>query len=322
MKISIAMATYNGAAFLREQLDSIIAQSRLPDELIVCDDQSTDDTVQILRDYAGRSPFPIRVEINEKRLGSTKNFEKAIGLCSGDIIALSDQDDVWMRHKLETIEQRFGRDSDLGLVFSDGFLIDEFGTRLSGNMWSRWHFNGQLQKMLHSHSGANDLLLSRHFMTGATMAFRSSWRDLILPIPDKIDTFIHDRWIALTIAAVARVGLINEKLISYRLHPQQQMGVGRRSAFQEFLIPAHCSSDQRGLIELKQRLACVRNNEVDPAFVGALQTRLKHVAARAALPAGPVKRAKAVAREYVSGRYTRYSLGHAQAVRDFLVGTR
>ena len=94
-RLSIAMCTYNGARFLSEQLESIAVQTRLPDELIVCDDRSTDGSVEIIRNFALHAPFEIRLEINTNNLGSTKNFEKAIGLCKGEIIALADQDDVF-----------------------------------------------------------------------------------------------------------------------------------------------------------------------------------------------------------------------------------
>ena len=107
MKVSVAMTTYNGAAYLPEQLDSILARSRPPDELVVCDDGSTEETLIILNDYAARAPFTMTVVINEQRLGSTKNFEKAIGLCTGDIIFLSGQDDVWRPHTVATIEGQF-----------------------------------------------------------------------------------------------------------------------------------------------------------------------------------------------------------------------
>src|SRR5687768_17349654 len=100
MKISVAMTTYNGASYLREQLDSILAQTRMPDEVIVCDDRSTDATPELLREYSARAPVPMTIVFNEQRLASTKNFEQAIRLCSGEIIALSDQDDVWYPHKL------------------------------------------------------------------------------------------------------------------------------------------------------------------------------------------------------------------------------
>jgi len=320
MSISIAMATYNGAAFLGEQLDSIISQRHLPGELIVCDDHSTDQTLQILRDYASRSPFPVRIEVNEQRLGSTKNFEKAIGLCTGDIIALCDQDDVWLPHKLQTIAARFEREADLGLLFSNGYLIDGDGAPLPGDMWSRFMFRRRLQRRMKNRARASDLLLSRYFMTGATMAFRSSLRDLFMPIPKGLQTFIHDRWIAVMAAAVSRVDLIDEKLIAYRLHAQQQMGVGKRSMLQEFFVPANCSSDRAALALMQERLANLRSTS--PFFVHALETRQRHIAARMALPSGLLGRLKGVIREYASGRYWRYSLGNAHAARDLLVGTR
>src|SRR4030095_14430308 len=87
--VSIALCSYNGERYLQEQLDSIAGQSRLPDELVVCDDRSLDETAEIIRAFASKVPFPVRLTINERNLGSTKNFEKAISLCRGDIILLS-----------------------------------------------------------------------------------------------------------------------------------------------------------------------------------------------------------------------------------------
>src|SRR4029077_8380451 len=102
-RLSIAMCTYNGARFLPEQLESIAAQTRLPDELVVCDDGSADESAEIVRNFGKNAPFPVRLELNEKNLGATKNFEKAIGLCQGDLISLADQDDVWKPQKLSKL---------------------------------------------------------------------------------------------------------------------------------------------------------------------------------------------------------------------------
>ena len=92
-RISVALASYNGGNYLKEQLESIYAQSLLPNEVIVCDDCSTDNSIEILNAY--KEKHCLRYFINEKNLGFVKNFDKAISLCSGDYIALSDQDDVW-----------------------------------------------------------------------------------------------------------------------------------------------------------------------------------------------------------------------------------
>ncbi|TCS71940.1 LmbE family N-acetylglucosaminyl deacetylase [Sulfuritortus calidifontis] len=110
MRISIAMATYNGAKYLQEQLDSLAAQTLLPCELVICDDGSTDATLEIAERFAVRAPFPVRIHRNEKNLGYADNFLKAASLCEGDWIAFCDQDDVWLPHKLETVSRRFNND--------------------------------------------------------------------------------------------------------------------------------------------------------------------------------------------------------------------
>ena len=99
-RFSVALCTYNGAQYLPDQLESIVAQTRLPDELVVGDDHSTDDTVNILEDFAAGAPFPVRLHVNETNLGVVKNFEATILRCQGNLTALCDQDDVWLRNKV------------------------------------------------------------------------------------------------------------------------------------------------------------------------------------------------------------------------------
>jgi glycosyltransferase involved in cell wall biosynthesis len=91
--ISIAMASYNGGRFIGRQLQSFANQSLLPSQLVICDDGSSDDTVAIVEEFAARAPFDVQLVINPERLGYNRNFAKAIGLCTGDLIFLSDQDD-------------------------------------------------------------------------------------------------------------------------------------------------------------------------------------------------------------------------------------
>src|ERR1022692_2995726 len=105
LSISVAMCTFDGGRFLSAQLESIAAQTRPPDELVVCDDGSSDASGNIIKDFARRAAFPTRLVVNDKHLGSTKNFEQAISLCQGTIVALADQDDVWYPHKLQRIEK-------------------------------------------------------------------------------------------------------------------------------------------------------------------------------------------------------------------------
>src|SRR6185436_20539861 len=119
MRISVAMCTFNGAEFLPAQLQSILTQSRPPDEIVICDDGSTDNTRNLLEKLAAESSIPITTHINDQNLGSVKNFERAITLCTGDVIALSDQDDVWRNDKLQRFESVLNKSHSAGMVFSD-----------------------------------------------------------------------------------------------------------------------------------------------------------------------------------------------------------
>src|SRR5437660_598353 len=164
-RLSIAMCTYNGARFLSEQLESIAVQTRLPDELVVCDDRSTDGSVEIVGDFARNASFAVRLEINASNLGSTKNFEKAIGLCQGDIIALADQDDIWYPEKLARIAEVLDKDARIGAVFSDAELIDENSRPLAGTLWSSFLFNSSEQEKFDRGQGLK-VLLKHPLVTG------------------------------------------------------------------------------------------------------------------------------------------------------------
>ena len=321
MTISVAMTTFNGEQFLAAQLESIFGQARLPDELVVCDDRSSDGTLQMLRACAARAPFEMKVIVNDERLGSTKNFEKAISLCSSDLIALCDQDDIWRSHKLRTIEAAFAAYPDLGVVLSNADLIGKDGAPLRGDLWSRSRLNRGRQQALGG-SRRYDLLFGLPFATGATMAFRSSFKPLLLPIPTGSPTYIHDRWIAVLIAAVARIAIIPEKLIAYRLHGQQQLGVGTLPLALKAFIPHRCHSDAAGLVALEERLKAHLDCRVDPDFWRSLAQRQRHVAERAQFSRNPFHRLKQVALEFKSGRYVLYPYGLIVPLQDLLVGTR
>lgn len=126
MSISIAMCTYNGERYLREQLDSLSRQTCRPLELVICDDGSTDKTLQIIQDFTATAPFPVYLHVNPTNLGYADNFLKAAGLCQGEWVAFSDQDDVWMPEKIERVEQvikQYG-DDDLVMVGHTSLLSD------------------------------------------------------------------------------------------------------------------------------------------------------------------------------------------------------
>src|SRR5580698_8381863 len=125
LRISVVMCTYRGMAHLKEQLDSILRQTRQPAELIVCDDNSGDGTVAILEQFRETAGFPVRIFVNAENLGSTRNFDQAIQRVTGDLIAFCDQDDLWFPEKLSRMGAILERDPTLGAVFSDATLIDD-----------------------------------------------------------------------------------------------------------------------------------------------------------------------------------------------------
>ncbi len=219
--ISVALCTYNGERFLPRQLSSIAAQTRLPDEMVICDDGSTDHTVAMLRRFAAEVPFPVRIHVNERNLGSSVNFENAILQCQGDLIALCDQDDIWFSTRLERCEAEFAAHSDLGLVFSDGLVIDEHDQPTGSKLLQNFHFSAQTKAQLLL--GDYLSLVRYRFITGATVMFRARLREYCFPVRGE---WLHDGWIATIIATLAQIRLIEEPLIYYRKHAAQQVGTG------------------------------------------------------------------------------------------------
>lgn len=219
-KTSIALCTYNGEAFLPEQLDSFSAQTLLPDELIVCDDGSTDGTINLLTQYATNAPFPVAIYHNPSNLGSTRNFAKAVALCCGDIVFLADQDDVWRRDKVYAVLAEFGRHPTVGLVFSNATLVDAMRRPLGQRLWENLNFR---MKGTEQDAPINlfPRLTKECLVTGATMAFRREYTSVVLPIGEG---WVHDGWIAYIVSAFADVAAIDQDLIEYRQHSRQQIG--------------------------------------------------------------------------------------------------
>jgi glycosyltransferase involved in cell wall biosynthesis len=325
---SVAMCTYNGARYVAEQLESIATQTRSPDEVVVCDDLSSDDTVRIVQQFAASAKFPVRLEVNSRNVGSTKNFEKAIRLCEGDLIALADQDDVWVPSKLEIIEKEFEVSPATGLVFSDAEIVDEYLRPLGVRLWASIGFTHEVRRKLRR-DNALDLLLPGWTVTGATMAFRSCYRTIALNIPDDL-LMIHDGWIAATIAAVAEISFIEQPLVMYRQHGGQQIGAPKKDISKSQETNINDFWRQRWRRESFDQLICVgerirsRLLERSPTFeyrtaIRGLDARIHHMRVREHLPRQYVMRVPQVMRELFTGRYHRYSNGLYSAVKD-LVG--
>ena len=315
------MCTYNGAGFLPAQLESIVAQTRQPDEIVICDDGSTDETRVLLQQFANNPRFLMNV--NENNLGTLKNFEQAISLCTGDIIVLSDQDDVWREDKLETIGAAFERKPRMGLVFSDAEIVDENLNPTGRRMWNEVGFDAHKRRLV-AHGRALDVLITGWTVTGATMAFRSEYKNVVLPIPTNLQ-MIHDGWIALTVASVADVVMIDEPLIKYRQHEGQQIGAPtpppkapKPSTLENLKRSNPITELHRILGTLEQRLLD-HKDEYDCrkalAFVGNYS---RHLDARANLPERRLNRVPTILRELLTWRYHEYANGFKSAAKDLV----
>jgi glycosyltransferase involved in cell wall biosynthesis len=326
--LSVAMGTYNGGPFLREQLDSIAAQTRLPDELVVCDDGSSDGTVAILNDFAAIAPFPVRVHVNPANLGTAKNFERAIGLARGEVIALADQDDVWYAHKLERLDKELAKSERIGLVFSDADVVDDRLRPVGYQLWEAQRVIERNRQLIER--GRPFEVLIRHAMvTGCTAAFRADQKDLVIPIPTE---WLHDAWTAFLIAAVADIGRIEEPLLAYRQHAANQCGLARYRREKYGVVQRHRKPTAEKLRQIESQLARLRaayhrldrNRDRFPTQQGHL--RLLHGAIRHAEMRAAILRETSLARRVLTAswelatlRYVKYSEGFRQCRKDVIV---
>lgn len=315
--ISIAMCTCNGELFLLEQLESIAKQTVLSDELIICDDQSTDETLKVVQDFQKKSPFHIKIYSNSSKLGPTKNFEKAISLCNENMIVLSDQDDVWCPNKLERIISVFKNYPKIGYLFSNAMIVDEKLQNSSFTMWERISFDF-MQRKDYKQGQQLKVLLKHNVVTGATIAFRVGLRKLILPIPEQ---WIHDAWIALLLSAANIKGtFIEEPLIKYRQHSNQIIGT-KVLSFNEQIQKAYLNKlDYYELLSksfenVLNRLALMDKLSANTELL--IQSKIHHLKIRQMIHLVQYwKRWYWIFKEILNGRYNCFSNGWKSVAKD------
>lgn len=210
--ISVCMATCNGEDYIEEQLISILSQLSANDEVVISDDCSTDRTLKIIENL---NDPRVKVFLNSERLGYTRNFESALMKCSGDVVFLSDQDDVWLADKVQKVIS--------ALVNSDFVVTDCSLTDENLNVTQMSHFE------IHDIKSGflNNLLLPRY--VGACMAFKRSLLEFSLPFPKCYQYTPHDYWISLIAESKFRVSLLREPLMLYRRHGKNASNGGQRS---------------------------------------------------------------------------------------------
>ncbi len=215
-RISVAMPTYNGAAFLKEQLDSIISQLTVEDEIVISDDGSTDETLQILHSYE-ESDVTIRI-IDGPKAGIKKNVENALAHCTGDYIFLADQDDIWFPDKVNRVMECFS-DKNINLVIHDAVVFSEDPKKPF--MDSFFAFRKAKAGICKN--------IWRNSYIGCCMAFRSGLLKKVLPIPDAIE--MHDQWIGiLNDFYYKKSYFLQTPLLYYRRHGENNSSMAPYSA--------------------------------------------------------------------------------------------
>ena len=214
IKISIAMATYNGAQYINEQLQSLVNQVRQPDELVVCDDGSTDETLLILESFVPIAPFPVRIYRNEINLGYSDNFLKAAKLCKGDWIAFCDQDDVWLSDKIKTAVEAIDRHSGLKMVLQNAELCD-------GHLNRRGRvFPNKIKPGVYG----SDSQYGFWVWPGFLKTVRADWVQMIDSVNRPLNYFLkpelqtHDKWTCMIANSLGDICVLAEPVALYRRH--------------------------------------------------------------------------------------------------------
>jgi glycosyltransferase involved in cell wall biosynthesis len=307
--ISVAMCTYNGAKYLPEQLKSIADQSMTVDELVVCDDRSKDSTIEVIEAFAKTAAFPVRIYINEENLGSTRNFEKCLALCQGEIIFLCDQDDKWRADKVEKQATYLRVNKNIDAVFSNAEMVDGDTKPVGHTAWDEIEFNAEKRKKWRD-GKPHEILFTGFVVTGATLAIKKSCLERLMPFPSHVPDLIHDAWIAVVLSLEEKIDFIDEPLISYRIHASQQVGFGakvekvelkhrfKRDRTKKLLPLQEKAHKLHELYMLLRSLPFVPREKLFKLYLAQ-----RHFYTRAALPESRVKRLSPVINELIRGHY-------------------
>lgn len=317
--VSVALCTYNGARYIEAQLRSILDQTVLPDEIVISDDGSSDDTLAIVDRVLGAAEpsLSTRVIANPSPLGVVANFEQAMLACSGDVIVLCDQDDVWHADRVAVALDRLEQSPSLLLVHSDARLVDGAGVPLGHSLFDALGVSARER----AEAAAGDelaVLLRRNLVTGATTMLRREVLDSAVPFPEG---WVHDEWLAMIAASIGDSELLDRELVDYRQHGSNQIGVrrlGKRAKVGRILEPrsgrnVYLAQRARVLAERLAALPAAR-----PDAVRRAHEKLAHLEVRAGFSRHRIARIIPVLRELSTGRYAHYSRGYGDVLRDLL----
>ncbi len=270
MKISVALATYNGSCYIKELLNSLKSQTKQPDEVVICDDCSQDNTMEIVNDFISTNSLSTVVYKNAQNLGFMANFKEAVSKCTGDIIFLCDQDDIWAEDKIEKMVDFFKIHSDCLALATSFCLTNENGKEISDTQKGSNY--GLISKNIKDGESARVSLktvLHGNIAPGCAVAVRKS---LAKEFCQKSQSILPHDW-ELCLAAAAKGGLyfLNEKLVYYRQHQNNTLGFnGKKQSREEIAaekfgaVKEICKYENNVALKdfLEKRYNCLKNKDL------------------------------------------------------------
>ncbi len=326
LRTSVALATYNGERFLRQQLESYRVQSRLPDELCISDDGSSDATVDMVKAFAATAPFTVKLLSNPSCGGVNKNFENAVLHCTGDMILFSDQDDVWLPRHVEDLVIPAESNSEILVVASDSEFVDESLLSMGCTQSEANRFAPRLREAtMRFPRNQLELVLRHNMHNGHGMAFRRTLLPLLIPFSGIL---VYDEWVLILGAAAGRIAYVPRSTTLHRQHQQQTVKTRNKDLKLWASHSRNVSAEQERVEEEKwdELLQRVReHHDLVPEFRSAesalgqkhdfvvrrTRTRQRTLPARLAI----------TLHELLLGRYHRFGRGMLTFARD-LYGVR
>ena len=324
LTIGVAIITYNGLKFLPEQLDSILAQSRQVDHIVVSDDRSTDGTWEFLQRWSQSAPVRVTLIRNDEQLGLGANFEQSVAAVEADIIFTSDQDDVWVPDRVARLAQVFEQQPAVMLVHTDATLVDAQGADLGTTLLGELQLSSAERAAIHA-GNAFQVYCRRNVVTGATVAIRRGLLDMARPFPR---TVYHDAWLARLAAAAGEVRLLETPTIHYRQHGNNLVGVKKLSAWMKF---RHVIWQLRGPAELSLTISknhashqalyerLLAHPGISPQALAFASQSTNFYSGRAGLPQQAIRRLGTVLKHILAGQYGKFSYApRTDMIRDIL----
>ena len=324
LSISVALCTHNGAAYVGQQVRSILEQTVPPGEFILSDDASTDETVEAVRAevdrYLAQRPGALAFVVlqNPQPLGVIRNFEQAVRACTGDLIALSDQDDLWASRRLEFAAREFGSRPELTLLHGNARLIDSGGHPIGQSLFDAIEFTSAEQREVRE-GHAFEVLLRRNVVTGATTIFRKSLLNHAIPF---FEPWVHDEWLGILASIVGRVDFLSAMLVDYRQHGANQIGA-RKLGLRDKVRRLREPRDERNQHLVARAEALLGRltglGDVVPARdLKLIRQKLAFERRRRDLPVARLRRIIPVLRLGLAGKYRTFARARYDMIRDLL----